>query len=85
MAIVREHLAAKGLGLHNALQNESSIVWNFPTVHMMHEFDLPEHKVEFLPGLITGTHDSGSASASRITAATRPGSRPARAVTATTE
>src|SRR5262245_19251015 len=25
MAIVREHLAAKGLGLHNDLQNESSI------------------------------------------------------------
>jgi alkylation response protein AidB-like acyl-CoA dehydrogenase len=31
MAIIREHLAAKGLGLHNDLQNESSIVGNFPT------------------------------------------------------
>ena len=30
MAIVREHLARKGLGLHNDLQNESSIVGNFP-------------------------------------------------------
>ena len=30
MAIIREHLAAKGLGLHNDLQNESSIVGNFP-------------------------------------------------------
>ena len=28
MAIIREHLAAKGLGLHNDLQNESSIVGN---------------------------------------------------------
>ena len=32
MAIVREHLARKGLGLHNDLQNESSIIGNFPTV-----------------------------------------------------
>jgi acyl-CoA dehydrogenase len=56
MAIVREHLAAKGLGLHNDLQNESSIVGNFPTVHMMLEFGTPEQKKEFLPGMITGTH-----------------------------
>ena len=38
MAIIREHLAHKGLGLHNDLQNESSIVGNFPTVLMMHDF-----------------------------------------------
>ncbi|HVO27810.1 MAG TPA: acyl-CoA dehydrogenase family protein, partial [Candidatus Margulisiibacteriota bacterium] len=56
MAIVREHLAAKGLGLHNDLQNESSVVGNFPTVHMMLEFGTPEQKKEFLPGMITGTH-----------------------------
>jgi alkylation response protein AidB-like acyl-CoA dehydrogenase len=59
MAIVREHLAAKGLGLHNDLQNESSIVGNFPTVHMMWEFGSPAQKAEFLPGLITGTHRLG--------------------------
>ena len=35
MAIVREHLARRGLGLHNDLQNESSIIGNFPTVLMM--------------------------------------------------
>jgi acyl-CoA dehydrogenase len=29
MAVIREHLASKGLGLHNDLQNESSIVGNF--------------------------------------------------------
>src|SRR5215471_3164166 len=34
MAIIREHLATKGLGLHNDLQNESSIVGNFPQVLM---------------------------------------------------
>src|SRR5439155_8093085 len=35
MAIIREHLAAKGLGLHNDLQNEASIVGNFPTFLML--------------------------------------------------
>jgi len=38
MGIVREHLAAKGLGLHNDLQDESSIVGNFPQVIMMSRF-----------------------------------------------
>lgn len=56
MAMVREHLAAKGLGLHNDLQNESSIVGNFPVVHMMSVFGTPAQKKEFLPGLITGSH-----------------------------
>ena len=32
MAVIREHLAAKGLGLHNDLQNEASIVANNPFV-----------------------------------------------------
>src|SRR5690348_6235850 len=32
MAVIREHLAHKGLGLHNDLQDESSIVGNFPQV-----------------------------------------------------
>ena len=44
MAIIREHLAHKGLGLHNDLQNESSIVGNFPTVLMMHDFGTEEQK-----------------------------------------
>ncbi len=35
MAVIREHLAARGLGLHNDLQNESSIVGNHPFVKMM--------------------------------------------------
>ena len=56
MAVIREHLAAKGLGLHNDLQNESSIVGNFPAVIMMQRFGTKEQKVEFLEGLITGTH-----------------------------
>ena len=32
MAVIREHFAAKGLGLHNDLQNEHSIVGNIPFV-----------------------------------------------------
>jgi len=35
MAVILEHLAHKGLGLHNDLQDESSIVGNFPQVIMM--------------------------------------------------
>src|SRR5918993_2963329 len=50
MAIIREHLAHKGLGLHNDLQNESSIVGNFPTVLMMHNHGTDEQKAEFVEG-----------------------------------
>jgi alkylation response protein AidB-like acyl-CoA dehydrogenase len=59
MAVIREHLAHKGLGLHNDLQNESSIVGNFPTVIMMLRFGSEAQKAEFLPGMITGTHRVG--------------------------
>ncbi len=54
MAIIREHLAAKGLGLHNDLQNESSIVGNFPLVHVVNEFGTDEQKAEMIEGMITG-------------------------------
>jgi len=54
MAIIREHLAAKGLGLHNDLQNESSIVGNFPMVLMMDAFGTPEQKERYLDGMLKG-------------------------------
>ena len=38
MAVIREHLAAKGLGLFNDLQNEHSIVGNNPFVLMIRDF-----------------------------------------------
>ncbi|MBI1238166.1 MAG: acyl-CoA dehydrogenase [Alphaproteobacteria bacterium] len=56
MAIIREHLAAKGLGLHNDLQNESSIVGNFPQVLMFRDFGTPAQKDEFIKGMLAGTH-----------------------------
>ncbi|HSP28117.1 MAG TPA: acyl-CoA dehydrogenase family protein, partial [Ilumatobacteraceae bacterium] len=55
MAIIREHLAHKGLGLHNDLQNESSIVGNFPTVLMMRDFGTEEQKQSWMPGFLDGT------------------------------
>jgi acyl-CoA dehydrogenase len=42
MAVIREHLAAKGLGLHNDLQNEHSIVGNNPFILLFKEFATPE-------------------------------------------
>ena len=56
MAVIREHLAAKGLGLHNDLQNESSIVGNFPQVLMFRDFGTPQQKDEFVNGMLAGTH-----------------------------
>ncbi len=54
MAVIREHLAAKGLGLHNDLQNESSIVGNFPTVLMMDLYGTEEQKAEWVPKMLAG-------------------------------
>src|SRR4051812_6724536 len=55
MAIIREHMATKGLGLHNDLQNESSIVGNFPTVLMMRDFGTPQQVEAWMPGFLDGT------------------------------
>jgi len=59
MAIIREYLAAKGLGLHNDLQNESSIVGNFPQVLMFRDFGTDAQKEEFIKGMLAGTHKVG--------------------------
>ena len=52
--MIREHLAQKGLGLHNDLQNESSIVGNFPVVHMLMNFGTPQQQEQFIDASITG-------------------------------
>jgi acyl-CoA dehydrogenase len=54
MAVIRDHLAAKGIGLHNDLQNEHSIVGNFPFVAMFDTFGREEQKQEFILGGFEG-------------------------------
>jgi len=54
MAVIREHLATRGLGLHNDLQNESSIVGNFPVVLMVLAKGTPQQQAEFCEAMITG-------------------------------
>ena len=55
MAIIREHLAAKGLGLHNDLQNEHSIVGNNVGLLLMLEYGSEEQKAQWLEGLKNAT------------------------------
>ena len=54
MAIIREHLAAKGLGLHNDLQNEHSIVGNQVGLILMIEYGTEEQKKEWIDDLVAG-------------------------------
>lgn len=54
MAIIRDHLARKGLGLHNDLQNEHSIVGNNVGLLLMLEFGTDEQKRQWIDGLATG-------------------------------
>ncbi|MEZ5567570.1 MAG: acyl-CoA dehydrogenase family protein [Halioglobus sp.] len=51
MAIIREHLAAKGLGLHNDLQNEHSIVGNNVGLLLMLEYGSEAQRAEWLDDL----------------------------------
>lgn len=53
MAVIREHLAAKGLGLHNDLQNEHSIVGNNIGLKLMLHYGTEPQKAEWLEGLKT--------------------------------
>ncbi len=55
MCVIREYLAAKGLGLHNDLQNEHSIIANNPFAKMFDDFGTEEQKAEFIPGTLDGT------------------------------
>ena len=54
MAVIREHLAAKGLGLFNDLQTEHSIVGNFPVIVMLRDFGSPEQKERYIRGALEG-------------------------------
>jgi len=54
MAVIREHLARKGLGLHNDLQNESSIVGNNVGLLLMLEHGTEAQKAEWVDDLLEG-------------------------------
>ena len=54
MAIIREHFAAKGLGLHNDLQTEHSIVGNNVGLLLMLAYGTDDQKEEWIPLLLEG-------------------------------
>ncbi|MEV0687424.1 acyl-CoA dehydrogenase family protein [Nocardia sp. NPDC050378] len=55
MAVIREHLAARGLGLHCDLQNEHAIVANNVGLLLMLEYGTPAQRAEWVDGLAAGT------------------------------
>ncbi|MCW2667552.1 MAG: acyl-CoA dehydrogenase [Frankiales bacterium] len=54
MAVIREHFARKGLGLHNDLQNEHSIVGNNVGLLLMLEYGTDKQKQEWIGDLSLG-------------------------------
>jgi len=54
MAIIREHFATKGLGLHNDLQNEHSIVGNNVGLLLMINYGTDAQKAEWIDDLAEG-------------------------------
>jgi acyl-CoA dehydrogenase len=54
MAIIREHLAAKGLGLHCDLQTEHSIVGNNVGLMLMLNYGTAEQKADWIPAMLAG-------------------------------
>ncbi len=54
MAIIREHLAHRGLGLHNDLQTEHSVVGNLVFVELLHRFGTPEQREQFVEPSVRG-------------------------------
>ena len=54
MAVIRDYLAAKGLGLHNDLQMETSVVGNLVFPLILDEFGTEEQKAQYLDGVLSG-------------------------------
>jgi len=54
MAVIREHLASKGLGLHCDLQNEHMIVGNNVGLMLMIEYGTPAQQAEWIDDLAAG-------------------------------
>ncbi|MEU4710357.1 acyl-CoA dehydrogenase family protein [Nocardia salmonicida] len=55
MAVIREHLAGRGLGLHCDLQNEHAIVANNVGLLLMLEYGSPAQRAQWVDGLAAGT------------------------------
>jgi acyl-CoA dehydrogenase len=84
MAIIREHFARRGLGLHNDLQNEHSIVGNNVGLLLMLEYGTESQKKEWIDALAEGRRgfafgitepDHGSDATHMETVAVRDGDR----------
>jgi alkylation response protein AidB-like acyl-CoA dehydrogenase len=75
MAVIRDHLAAKGLGLHNDLQNEASVVGNLVFPLILERFGSPEQKERFMAAAIAGEAGFGFNLTEPIMVRTRRGSR----------
>lgn len=54
MAFIREHLTAKGLGLHCDLQNEHAIVGNNVSLLLMLEYGTEQQKTQWVDTLASG-------------------------------
>ena len=54
MAVIREHLAARGLGLHNDLQNEFSIIGNFGVTIVFRDYGTPAQREAFIGPILAG-------------------------------
>ena len=59
MAVIREHLAASGLGLHNDLQTEHSIVGNNPFILMFKTFATNAQHEKYGADLLAGKIRTG--------------------------
>ncbi|MGW5919366.1 acyl-CoA dehydrogenase family protein [Nocardia fluminea] len=82
MAVIREHLARRGLGLHCDLQNEHAIVANNVGLLLMLEYGTPAQRAQWVDGLAAGTKffafgitepDHGSDATHMATTAVRAG------------
>jgi alkylation response protein AidB-like acyl-CoA dehydrogenase len=54
MAVIREHLARRGPGLHAELSHEASMVANLPLALVLHEYGTDEQKQAYLERLVSG-------------------------------
>ncbi|KAF2968182.1 hypothetical protein GQX73_g5368 [Xylaria multiplex] len=59
MCVLRDHMASHpvyggGVSLANDLQNEHSVVGDFPDLLMLHHWGSPQQKAEFIPARLAG-------------------------------